>query len=182
MTDTNKQPTGEETVSNLPFQEPTQTDYWSRLAAAKSEFPVFVKDTEGYGYSYVTLDSIQKVIQPILHKHGLILLHSLTFRDGIYGVYSVLLSCDGQNPPAWLRDSFFPVNHAAKPQDVGSARTYGTRYNVTTMLDLILVGEDDDGAVAQGNSVTGGKSKGKGKAPAASASKAKKVAEDETDW
>lgn len=165
--------------SKMTITTPTKLTYWERLANAKDEFPPFVKDTEGYGYSYVTLDSIQKVLHPILSKHDLLLVHSLTFRDGVYGVHSVLLSSNGELPTSGALDSFFPVNHQAKPQDVGSARTYGTRYNITTMFDLILVGEDDDGRAAQGEPK--GKTKGRASSNTKTAA-AKKVVTDDTDW
>jgi hypothetical protein len=166
----------------IELNSTAQADYYARLAKAKEALPVFTKDTEGYGYSYVTLDAIQQKAHPILREQGLLLTHELHFvhispeHPPVFGVTTTLLDVQGGYGSP-LR-SFFPINHQAKPQDVGSARSYGMRYNVTALLDLILVGEDDDGAQAQGSSKRTSKSGG-GKT---SKSKAKSSSDDDGDW
>lgn len=139
------------TMEELNEQAPTKGIY-SQILCAKQEFGEFTKDTEGYGYQYVTLDKIQKRLNPILEKFGLLVTHelghSVVMGDPQYGVTTRIVLVGDRSGP--MLSSFFPIDPTTKPQDIGSARTYGMRYNITALLDLVLVGEDDDGAKAQG--------------------------------
>ena len=147
--------------------------YNQRLSNVISSLPAFTKDTSGYNYKYVTLDSIQKVLTPLLAENGLTLIHSLGFQvigdQHVFGVTSRVVSNDEGEFDRTEVSSFFPIKHTASPQDVGSARTYGMRYNVTALFNIILVGEDDDGASASKKSST------KSSAPKAASS-------NDADW
>ena len=137
----------------------TAPSYLQRLSNVIASLPAFTKDTSGYNYKYVTLDSIQKVLTPLLAENNLVLIHTLGFKyvgeERVYGITSTILDTlvTDQDEQA----SFFPIKHNQAPQDVGSARTYGMRYNVTALFNIILVGEDDDMASASKKSSGGGK-------------------------
>jgi hypothetical protein len=142
----------------------TTTSYLQRLSNVIASLPAFTKDTSGYNYKYVTLDSIQKTLTPLLAENQLVLIHTLGFvgtgEERVNGVTSSVLSTDELNDiDVSAVSSFFPIKHNQSPQDVGSARTYGMRYNVTALFNIILVGEDDDGASASKKS--GGSGGGK---------------------
>ena len=161
--------------------------YRERVQLVSSPLPEFTKDTSGYNYKYVTLDAIQKVLTPLCAQYNLFVTHHLSFitvgAEKVFGVvttvYGTLPEDESAGPPL---QSFFPIKHTSSPQDVGSARTYGMRYNVTALFNVILVGEDDDGASASkkssskgGGGVSTTKQGTKKSAPASSAS-------DDTDW
>lgn len=138
----------------------TPVSYLQRLSNVISALPAFTKDTSGYNYKYVTLDSIQKVLTPLLAENNLVLVHTLGFvgagEERIYGVTSSVLSTNVGEDERNEVKSFFPIKHNQSPQDTGSARTYGMRYNVTALFNCILVGEDDDGASASKKASSGG--------------------------
>lgn len=138
----------------------TTVSYVQRLSNVISALPAFTKDTSGYNYKYVTLDSIQKVLTPLLAEHSLVLIHSLGFQqvggEAIYGVTSRVIGTIEDECDRIEATSFFPIKPDASPQDIGSARTYGMRYNITALFNIILVGEDDDGASASKKPASGG--------------------------
>lgn len=149
------------TTTTTDTQCDSPVSYLQRLSNVIASLPAFTKDTSGYNYKYVTLDSIQKVLTPLLAAHGLVLIHSLGFQQFgdqvVYGVTSCVRSTTESERDRYEVSSFFPIKHTASPQDVGSARTYGMRYNVTALFNIILVGEDDDGASASKKPAGGGK-------------------------
>lgn len=149
-------------VSKTPSTEvetaPIITSPYVRYSLAKAAFPVFTKDKAGHGYKYVPLEDIQRAINPVLGAHGLILVDELRERGGGYGLYTTLRD---QQTGSLIAASFFMFNVAPQygtdkrgnptlsygtAQDVGGWRTYAARYNRATLLDLVLVGEDDDAA------------------------------------
>lgn len=164
-------------ASKTTALDTTSAPYLQRVSNVISTLPAFTKDTSGYNYKYVTLDSIQKVLTPLLAENNLVLVHTLGFvgcgEERIYGVTSTLLDTL-ETSPALI--SFFPIKHNQSPQDVGSARTYGMRYNVTALFNIILVGEDDDGASASKKTTGAGK-----KASAPSSAPASSGSAD-SDW
>jgi hypothetical protein len=105
------------------------------LAAFQEEVPTIHEDTRGYNYTYSNLNSIFKVIKPLLKKHGL-------------GFTQLL---DGNN----LKTIIFHIESGETldssveiPQDVilkgmntfqvmGSAITYYRRYSLSAALGLI---------------------------------------------
>lgn len=135
----------------------------SAFLAAKLELSAtpFTKDRTGHGYKYVPLEDIQRAITPVLAKHGLVLVDELTVEGSCaqyYGLTTTVYHVESTTPVA---SSFFVFNIEAQygtdkrgnptlsygtAQDVGGWRTYAARYNRATVLDLVLVGEDDDGA------------------------------------
>lgn len=161
-------------------EQPTATvaPYLERVQRVSTQLPAFTKDTSGYNYKYVTLDAIQKVVTPLCAENRLFVTHHLSFvtigAEKVFGVLTTLYGTHPEDidgvPPL---QSFFPIKHTSSPQDVGSARTYGMRYNLTALLNIILVGEDDDGASASTKSSSKGGGGSKKSAPAASS---------DTDW
>ena len=149
MTTTPTQATAALDITTPPFV---------RYALAKRAMPVFTKDKSGHGYKYVPLEDIQRAINPILDAHGLILVDELEWVRPQYGLATSLRD---QKTGTVLVRSYFQFNIEAQygvdkrgnptlsygtAQDVGGWRTYAARYNRATLLDLCLVGEDDDAA------------------------------------
>lgn len=130
-----------------------------RLAQARLSIPALSKDTQGHGYKYVTLDSIQAAINPVLHQHGLMLMDSMVYTSHEQLVLRTIIV--DLETGSILNSTEFPISEDIQygedkngnprlcvggPQDIGSSRTYAARYNRATLLDLRLVGEDDDAA------------------------------------
>ena len=105
-----------------------------------------VKDTKGYNYQYITLDSILREVMPVLNKFGLTMNFSTTLLDE--GWHNVTAEIEGPDGSVKSTSLAFPAQHDA--QGLGSWRTYCARYNANSILALSLE-EDDDGDASIGN-------------------------------
>lgn len=99
------------------------------------------KDSK-WGYKYATLDKIWDVIQDHMDTIGIIESSSVKALDnGEYCVCSTLIDSADESDSIC---SMFPIDKELSPQDLWKAITYGRRYNLVALLNLKIVGEDDD--------------------------------------
>ncbi len=96
-----------------------------------------------YSYHYADLADVIEAAREPLSKNGLACVQSMLQRDGHIVLRSVLMHESGE----WIA-SEYPIAAYAKPQEQGSAITYGRRYTLTALLG-IAAEDDDDGAAAQ---------------------------------
>ena len=72
------------------------------FAKAQSEFPTLPKDKTGYGYKYTDLDTVICTVRPILAKHNLGFMQSLTtLENGKSGIATRLFHATGE----WIEDA-----------------------------------------------------------------------------
>ena len=120
------------------------------LHAAKLEFEPIVKSATNphFKNKYATLDNIFTAIQPALLKFNLQLSTvSVEKESGRYYWRTVLVHEQTQQ----FIGTEFPYEPDLKsPQKTASSQTYAQRYNVASLLALVI--EDDD----DGNAATGG--------------------------
>lgn len=120
------------------------------LAKAQAEFNTLPKDKEGYGYKYTDLDTVISTVRPVLAKHNLGFLQSLTNVNGRDGLTTRIFNTAGE----WIEDTFLlPAVTMAKTnaaQNVGAAITYMKRYALCAVLG-ISSDEDTDARRPQQN-------------------------------
>lgn len=87
---------------------------------------------------YLPLEAIQEKLNPVLQEKGLVVFHQV--RDN--NVVTVV----GETESGDALESAFPLPAGLDPQKVGSAITYGKRYNLGALFNIIT-DEDDDGNV-----------------------------------
>ena len=60
-------------VSEAPvaMPEPATANIFAALAKAQGQFPAIPKNKKGHGYNYAPMDTIQRIVRPVLAKHGL---------------------------------------------------------------------------------------------------------------
>ena len=117
------------------------------LANAQAEFVSLPKDKNGYNYKYTDLDTVISTVKPILAKHKLGFMQSLTtLENGKWGITTRVFAAAGE----WIEDTTpLPDVSLAKgnaAQNVGAAITYMKRYTLCAMLG-ISSDEDPDGNV-----------------------------------
>lgn len=98
-----------------------------------------VKKTEDNPFfksKYVPLEAIQDILHPIVIEKGLVVFHRVRDRELVTTVVDV--------DTAEALESAFPISEGIKPQEVGSAITYGKRYNLGALFNIIT-DDDDDG-------------------------------------
>jgi hypothetical protein len=133
------------------------------LAAFQAEVPRITKDSRAkidprdpgkraYEYPYADLGAMTETVMPLLGKHGLAFCCKPTWMVPPGGqamfclIYKLMHSSGQQEVGIW------PLPHPsqAKPQDLGSAITYGRRYSFQAVTGVAPApGEDDDAAQAQ---------------------------------
>lgn len=90
---------------------------------------------------YADLAEIRDTVTPALAKHGIAVAHGIMPADsGSLVVTTRLIHSSGQ----WI-ESGFPIAYD-KPQTMGSAITYGRRYNLSAITNIAA--DDDDDANA----------------------------------
>ena len=104
-----------------------------------------------FTYKYATLDQIWDKIQDKMDELGILESSAIKYNDShdVF-VYTTLYNVDDTSDTMC---SLFPLDSSLSPQDMGKVITYGRRYNLVALLNLKIIGEDDD---AQG---VGSKSK-----------------------
>lgn len=133
--------------SHSNIREELNNEYFSEgldkllpaLLQATKTFEPFTKSKTAKGskfsYQYADLDDINKAIKPSLTSNGLVLSHSIA--SGY--LQTRLFHSSGQ-----FMMSEVELPKGVTPQELGAAKTYFTRYNITGLLDLVA-DEDTDG-------------------------------------
>jgi hypothetical protein len=126
------------------------------LAKAKAKFKPIIKDRTAnvksdkgsYSYNYADLATVLDAVTMALSEHGIVLLQR-TLWDAERTTLTLdtrLCHASGQ----WYGGSYPLPSSVARPQELGSALTYGKRYSATTILGIASE-EDDDGNKAEGH-------------------------------
>jgi hypothetical protein len=129
-----------------------QSEAIGELAAALSKAQKAFKPlTKGrtakagsYEYDYADLADLIAATTGPLADNGLAVAQTFRYVDGHMVLVTKLMHTGGQ-----FLDSEYPIGNYGKPQETGSAITYGRRYSWQAMVGIAPVGEDDDGQKAQ---------------------------------
>jgi len=130
------------------------------LAKALSQFQGEVKNPEAIAKSnpsfknkYAPLDEVLNTLRPILGKYGLAVVQ-IPFSTAEYvSIITLLLHESGE----WIETEPLQMKlEKNTPQGVGSAVTYGRRYQISSVLGLASE-EDDDGEANEQNKNKKGK-------------------------
>jgi len=104
------------------------------LSEFQNEVPTIHEETKGFNYTYSNLNSIFKVIKPLLNKHGLGFYQNLDNRNLVTTVYHVESGEQIQSSSAIPEVTLKGMNDY---QTLGSGITYLRRYSLSVMLGLI---------------------------------------------
>tara|TARA_R110001632_G_scaffold13447_9_gene46241 strand:+ start:2317 stop:2844 length:528 start_codon:yes stop_codon:yes gene_type:complete len=104
------------------------------LSAFQNEVPTIHEETKGFNYTYSNLNSIFKVIKPLLKKHGLGFYQNLDARSLVTTVFHVESGEQIQSSSAIPEVTLKGMNDY---QTLGSGITYLRRYSLSVILCLI---------------------------------------------
>ena len=110
----------------------------NKIVAFQDKCPIIDKNKEGYQCTYASYDHVHSVIKPILKEVGLRIVHYSKV-DGEQNILTTKLIC----PETLECTESSVVFNRNDPQDIGKCLTYFKRYNVTLLLDLIIIDEPD---------------------------------------
>jgi hypothetical protein len=118
------------------------------LSAAQAEFTAIGKQHRGQmgnrHYSYADLADINESIRAPLAKNGLAVTCLPLFDPTGFRLVGKVIHSSGQS----LESSYpLPYGEGFTSQDIGSAITYGRRYVISAMLNIVTE-DDDDGQAA----------------------------------
>ena len=110
---------------------------YNKLYKLQLEIGIISKDVTNpfYKSKYFDINSLIGQLQPLLKKHGLLLLQPILDNK----VYSIIREINGEG----YVDSYINLPDISDPQKLGSAITYFRRYTLQSLL--ALQAEDDDG-------------------------------------
>jgi hypothetical protein len=122
----------------------TLTALATALAGAQAEIENAHKNAKNphFKSSYADLAEIINTTKPVLTKHGLTLVQSPGFAEGIVTLETMLMHTSGE----WLSGISGAPAAKLDPQGVGSALTYLRRYSMAAFC--CIAQEDDDGNAA----------------------------------
>ena len=108
------------------------------------EVKTVVKNKEGFGYFFASLDNIARTIKPVLDKCNLHYSWDTDFVDGIVHVTCVISHVDGHEQRTKLAGA--PDNSGKKNsiQAIGSTTSYLQRYTLVSALGLVISDQDSD--------------------------------------
>ena len=104
------------------------------LAGFQSENLVIHEDTKGYNYTYSNINTIFKVIKPLLKKHGLAFYQTLDMRSLSTTVFHIE---SGEKITSIADIPLVSLKGMNDYQTLGSGITYLRRYSLSVMLGLI---------------------------------------------
>lgn len=116
---------------------------YKALADFQREVPTILADTQGYGYKYADLNSIFKIINPLLKKHGLGFTQPLSKTS----LKTIIFHIESGEYLESEIDLLYNVK-LAKMNDfqvMGSQITYLRRYTLSSALGLITDEDADAG-------------------------------------
>jgi hypothetical protein len=129
----------------------TLNEFAGALAKAQGEMEnaILNKVNPHFKSKYADLAAIRDAIIPSLAKHGIAMIQAIDSDDTGPFLTTRLVHSSGQ----WV-ESVYPLPANAKPQEFGSALTYGKRYSLASLCG-ISADEDDDANEANTVDVSG---------------------------
>ena len=108
------------------------------------EVKTVVKNKEGFGYFFASLDNIARTIKPVLDKCNLYYSWDTDFVDGIVHVTCVISHVDGHEQRTKLAGGPDTSGKKNSIQAIGSTTSYLQRYTLVSALGLVISDQDSD--------------------------------------
>ncbi len=102
----------------------------------------YYKDWNWKPSSYVVLDDIMNAYKEPMSECWLVVFNFIDVRDDFNYIITRIVDADNKNE---YIENLFPIAKTWKPQDIGSALSYGKRYNIWALLCIAVepTGDDD---------------------------------------
>ena len=124
----------------------SKSNLFSALIKARTKIEAVVKDKEGYGYKYATLDNVISMLKDVLPNYGLGYAQFPETIDGKDGVTTIVMHESGEYMSARYEMEATEVKGTNLTQQKGASITYTRRYALCSVFG-IPTEEDTDGTV-----------------------------------
>lgn len=125
----------------------SKSNLFSALIKARTKIEAVVKDKEGYGYKYATLDNVISMLKDVLPGYGLGYAQFPETIDGKDGVTTIVMHESGEYMSARYEMEATEVKGTNLTQQKGASITYTRRYALCSVFG-IPTEEDTDGTVS----------------------------------
>lgn len=122
-------------------------DLLAALVTAKKTMEAPKRIKKAYGYLYAPLEEVLRAVEPSLLANGLFITHDRNLETN--EVITFIYHTSGQYISTKIKIEYKAENKMNFMQSLGSASTYGMRYNILALLNLC--GEDDDDGATSGD-------------------------------
>jgi hypothetical protein len=114
------------------------------LIKAKAQFGKVLKNKTNpfHKSKYADLDSINAAVDAALLANGLFIIQTIEQKEDKSFLVAKILHTSGYYDPG-VQSSSYPLPDDLNPQKMGSALTYGRRYNLSALLGLVADADDD---------------------------------------
>lgn len=124
----------------------TTSKLFGALIKARTEIETVVKDKDGYGYKYATLDNVISMLKGVLPKYGLGFAQFPESMNGKDGVTTIVMHESGEYMSARYEMEATEMKGTNLTQQKGASITYTRRYALCSVFG-IPTEEDTDGTV-----------------------------------
>lgn len=124
----------------------TTSKLFGALIKARTEIETVVKDKDGYGYKYATLDNVISMLKGVLPKYGLGFAQFPESVNGKDGVTTIVMHESGEYMSARYEMEATEMKGTNLTQQKGASITYTRRYALCSVFG-IPTEEDTDGTV-----------------------------------
>lgn len=122
-----------------------KAEFDEAFAAMQKQIPVIIEHGKTDKGRYATLEDIVETIRPILSQHGFSLSHRTEWPDkGTVKVIGVLAHKRGHERQSEFLSAADSSGSKNAIQGLGSAISYGRRYTVNDLLNIVTRNQDDD--------------------------------------
>lgn len=125
----------------------SKSNLFSALIKARTEIENVVKDKDGYGYKYATLDNVINMLKGVLPKYNLGFAQFPETVDGKDGVTTIVMHESGEYISARYEMEATEMKGTNLTQQKGASITYTRRYALCSVFG-IPTEEDTDGTVS----------------------------------
>lgn len=128
----------------------SKANLFSALIKARTDIENVVKDKDGYGYKYATLDNVINMLKGVLPKYNLGFAQFPESVDGKDGVTTIVMHESGEYMLARYEMEATEMKGTNLTQQKGASITYTRRYALCSVFG-IPTEEDTDGRVEMPN-------------------------------
>ncbi|MEQ5857271.1 ERF family protein [Halomonas sp. EF61] len=123
-------------------------EYSAAMAAMQTEMPSIAERGKTNNGKYATLEDIVDTVRPVMQKHGFAVSFRVKTVDKGIEVTGVLMHKGGHREETAMLLPADTSGNKNAVQAFGSTTSYGKRYVLCALLNIMTRGEDDDGVSA----------------------------------
>jgi hypothetical protein len=109
------------------------------MLAIQKELKTITKNKKAFKGSYATLERIWEDTRKLINDNNFVVYHKSVIREGKNGLLTV-----AEHKTGGVLESFVEYSNNTDPQERGKEITYFRRYNINSIFNIIVEGEDND--------------------------------------